>query len=58
MAIGFTVYRCLLFLKKVDQKLPYSYISSLLVPILGYCNYSLISMNEQLYLGAKLSFLY
>ena len=56
MAICFTVYRCLLFLKnKVDQNFHlHIRISSLLVFILGYCNYVPISMNDQLYLGAKM----
>ena len=39
---------------KVDQMLPSSYISSLLVPILWYCISFPISMNVLLYFGAKM----
>ena len=39
---------------KVDQILPSSYISSLLVPILWYCISFPISMNVRLYFGAKM----
>ena len=39
---------------EVDQMLPSSYISLLLVPILWYCISFPISMNVRLYFGAKM----
>ena len=39
---------------KVDQMLPSSYISSLLVSILWFCIWFPISINVQLYFGAKM----